>query len=155
MTMALYVVQGPPAGGKTTWVRTHARPGDVVIDLYAIAAALTVGEPGHRHEHAVLRCARRAWRVAVDEALAYVDTVDVYVVHSMPSEQVMARYAEHGARVVTCDPGRDTVLARIATERPAEAKAVAGRWYARPVDQASGVTVGEHGPERKISSRAW
>lgn len=153
--MALYVVQGPPAGGKTTWVRTHARPGDVVVDLDALAAALTVGEPGHRHEQAVLRCARRAWRVAVDEALACVDTVDVYVVHSMPSDQAMVRYAEHGAHVVTCDPGREVVLARIATERPTEAKAVAGRWYARPVDRASGVTVGEGEPERVIRSRAW
>lgn len=153
--MALYVVQGPPAGGKTTWVRRHAKPGDVVIDLDAMAAALTVGEPGHRHEHAVLRCAQRARSVAIDEALRHAGDTDVYVVHSMPSEQSMARYAEHGAQVVTCDPGRDTVLARIAAERPAEAKAVAGRWYARPPDRPSGVTVGEGEAEQVIRSRSW
>lgn len=37
----LTIVCGPPAAGKTTWVRRHAAPGDLVIDLDAIKARLS------------------------------------------------------------------------------------------------------------------
>lgn len=37
----LTIVFGPPASGKTTHVRTHAQPGDVVIDLDEITARLS------------------------------------------------------------------------------------------------------------------
>jgi dephospho-CoA kinase len=39
--MALYVITGPPAAGKTTYVATHARPGAVVLDCDRLAVALT------------------------------------------------------------------------------------------------------------------
>ena len=37
----LTIVCGPPAGGKSTWVRNHAAPGDLVIDLDVIASTLS------------------------------------------------------------------------------------------------------------------
>lgn len=40
------VVYGPPAAGKTTWVESQRRPGDVMWDFDKIKAALT-GEPLH------------------------------------------------------------------------------------------------------------
>ena len=39
--MTLYVVTGPPCGGKSTYVREHAKPGDFVIDLDRLALAIT------------------------------------------------------------------------------------------------------------------
>lgn len=127
--MALFVIVGPPAGGKTTWVAQRARPGDVVVDLDAIASALTPGGDGHTHPPHVVRCAQRARSVVVDEALKHAGRVDVYVIHTMPSDKAMARYAEHGAHVVTCDPGRDVVEARVRETRPSGALAVVARWY--------------------------
>ncbi|WP_165683056.1 AAA family ATPase, partial [Mycobacteroides abscessus] len=39
--MTLYLVTGPPAAGKSTWVRQHAKHGDITIDYDAIASVLT------------------------------------------------------------------------------------------------------------------
>ena len=44
--MRLIVITGPPCAGKTTYARQHAQPGDLIIDLDAIAHAL-----GYPHQH--------------------------------------------------------------------------------------------------------
>ncbi len=36
----LRIINGPPAAGKTTFVREHAQHGDIIIDLDHIANAL-------------------------------------------------------------------------------------------------------------------
>lgn len=151
--MALYVITGPPAGGKTTWVQQHARPGDVVIDLDAIAHALTVGTDTHQHAKPVLRCAQRARSVAIDEALKHTHRTDVYVIHMQPERHHLDRYTEHGAQVITIDPGRDVVEQRVRDERPPGTLAVVARWYARrPVTVRS-----EQPGEQSVTahSRAW
>ncbi len=152
--MALTIVTGPPAGGKTTWVRQRARPGDVVIDLDAIAHALTVGTDTHQHARAVLRCAQRARSVAIDEALRHVDRTDVYVIHMQPEPRHLDRYAQHGARVVTVDPGRVVVEQRARDERPPGTLAVVARWYARPAITST-VTHGETDHGETVHSRSW
>lgn len=43
------VVCGPPCSGKTTWVREHARPGDLIVDYDDIAVRL--GSPQSHHHH--------------------------------------------------------------------------------------------------------
>lgn len=133
--MALIVVTGPPAGGKSTWVREHARPGDIIVDYDLLAGALTApSADAHDHTRTVRDVAFRARSAAIREALKHLDQVDVYLIHSLPSADVAAKYAEHGARIVTVDPGRDVVMARIMRERPASARAVAERWYATQSD---------------------
>ncbi|MGR6922569.1 AAA family ATPase [[Actinomadura] parvosata] len=141
----LYVVTGPPASGKSTWVRAHAQPGDVVVDYDLLAGALSVPHSGTPHEHPepVRTIAFRARTAAIREALRHVHTVDVYIIHSMPKPEWMTTYAEHGAEIVVIDPGRDVVMERIARERPASAKGVATRWYNRA---APGTGQGGRGP---------
>lgn len=39
-TIPLTIICGPPASGKTTWVRNHAQPDDIIIDLDMIASEL-------------------------------------------------------------------------------------------------------------------
>lgn len=129
--MTLYVVTGPPAAGKSTWVRQHAKQGDIVIDYDRLAHALTAEDaPSHNHTRHVKNVAFRARSAAIDEALKYAHDVDVYVIHSLPPGEMSARYTEHGARVITIDPGHDEVMQRIADERPHTARHVAQRWYA-------------------------
>jgi 5-methylcytosine-specific restriction protein A len=41
----LTIVCGPVAAGKTTWVRAHAAPGDLVLDLDQIAAEMAGSSP--------------------------------------------------------------------------------------------------------------
>jgi hypothetical protein len=152
--MALYIVTGPPAGGKTTWVRHRAKPGDIVIDLDALASALTAGPPTHQHPRPVLRCAQRARSVAIDEALKHTARTDVYVIHAQPDSRHLARYAQHDAHVVTCDPGREVVEQRARDERPPGTLAVVARWYAQRPAVAS-VTHGDAGQEQAVHSRSW
>jgi hypothetical protein len=140
--MGLYVVTGPPAAGKTTWVRTRAKRGDVVIDLDALAQALTPDGDDHHHPEAVLRTAQRARQGAITEALRHCRDTDVWVIHTQPRPEALARYREHDAHVVTIDPGRDVVMARIEQQRHHTARAVAARWYAteRDADQVEAGT---------------
>lgn len=130
--MTLYLVTGPPAAGKTTWVSEHAKPGDITIDYDQLAAALTPsgGEPP-QHVRAVTKAARQA---AIDTAIPLASTIDVYVIHGMPSTTTVERYKRHGAQVVVVDPGPDVVLPRCKAERPWRMTQAAKEWYARRRD---------------------
>lgn len=128
--MTLYLVTGPPASGKTTWVAEHAKPGDITIDYDKIAAVLTptIGECHDQPAHikAVTKAARQA---AIDAALTLSSTVDVYVIHAMPSATLLNRYTARGAQVITIDPGEDVVLERCKAERPWQMVQAAKKWY--------------------------
>jgi hypothetical protein len=145
--MGLILVTGPPASGKSTWVRSKAKPGDIVIDYDQLANALTA--PGaHPYDHPkVLRnVASRARAAAITEALKHTADVDVYVIHTLPSTEALNRYTEHDAQLITIDPGRDVVMRRIAEQRPPSMRSVAERWY-------SSFAHTQQPPTR--SSRAW
>ncbi|RPK69029.1 hypothetical protein EES44_07825 [Streptomyces sp. ADI96-15] len=126
----LYVVTGPPAAGKSSWIEAHAKPQDIVIDLDRITRALTgPNAPAWNHDPIASRVALRARYAAIDEAVQHLDKVDVYLIHTMPNAKAMARYRQLKAHVVAVDPGRDVVMARIEAMRAPEMKRVASRWY--------------------------
>ncbi|MFD7709483.1 AAA family ATPase [Streptomyces sp. NPDC059786] len=146
----LYVVTGPPAAGKSTWIEARARPSDIVIDLDRITRALTgPGAPQWNHSPTASRIALRARYAAIDEALKHLDDTDVYLIHTMPSPKWLARYRRHGAEVVAVDPGRDIVMQRIQDMRAPGLQAVATRWYKQ---QAK---AGYSRPVTRQASRAW
>ncbi|UYL87831.1 polynucleotide kinase [Gordonia phage OneDirection] len=126
----LYVITGPPAAGKTTWVHGHAQHGDIVIDYDTIAVALTVNHSDdHVHPAQVKTVTKAARRAAIEAALPLADTVDVYLIHSTPSASQLDSYREHGARIITIDPGKDVVLDRISETRPWQLTNVAKDYY--------------------------
>ena len=126
----LYVVTGPPASGKTSWISARATARDIVIDLDRIALALAgPGAPQWCHDEALLKVAHRARFAAIDEALKHRDRVDVYLIHTQPSAKALARYQRHQARIITVDPGREIVMQRVADMRDPGMAAVATRWY--------------------------
>src|SRR5690606_1902100 len=126
----LYVVTGPPASGKSTWIEAHAKPSDIVIDLDRITSALTgPGAPAWNQHPLHLRVAHRARYAAIDEALQLLDQLDVYLIHTMPSPKALAKYKRHSARIVTVDPGEDVVMQRIRAMRSPTMERVASRWY--------------------------
>ncbi|WP_094360026.1 AAA family ATPase [Mycobacterium marinum] len=137
---------GPPAAGKSTWVRQQAKPGDITIDYDAIAN--TLSPPGHNpHDHpthikAVTKAARQA---AIDTALTLTKDHTVYIIHSTPSQNLLNTYLDHGAHIITIDPGQDTVLARCKAERPWQIAKAAKEWYASKHD--------EHGSKHDIRTR--
>lgn len=126
----LYVVTGPPAAGKSSWIQAHATARDIVIDLDLIAVALTgPGAPQWNHDPIVQRVAQRARFAAIEEACQHLDEIDVYLIHTMPSPKALARYQKRKATIVAIDPGRDVVMARIQAMRSPEMQRVATRWY--------------------------
>ncbi|WP_406056245.1 hypothetical protein OG462_09125 [Streptomyces sp. NBC_01077] len=126
----LYVVTGPPAAGKSSWIQAHATARDIVIDLDLIASALTgPGAPQWNHDPVVQRVAQKARYAAIDEACQHLDKVDVYLIHTLPNAKAIARYKRLDAKVVAVDPGQDIVMSRIEAMRSPEMKAVATKWY--------------------------
>jgi hypothetical protein len=126
----LYVITGPPAAGKSSWIQARAKPTDVVIDLDRIALALAgPGAPQWQHDETLLAVAHRARFAAIDEAIKHRDKVDVFLIHTMPSAKALARYRRLDAKVVTVDPGRDIVMQRVRDMRHDGMVAVATRWY--------------------------
>ncbi|WP_225080456.1 ATP-binding protein [Streptomyces sp. CoT10] len=126
----LYVITGPPAAGKSSWIQAHATARDIVIDLDRIALALTgPGAPQWNHDPLVQRVAQRARFAAIDEAVKHLDEVDVYLIHTMPSPKARAKYQRLGARIVTVDPGEDVVRERVRTMRSEGMDRVVTRWY--------------------------
>jgi hypothetical protein len=126
----LYVVTGPPASGKTSWIDAHATARDIVIDLDRITRALTgPGAPQWNQDPTLLRVAHKARYAAMYEAFEHRDKVDVYLIHTMPSPKWLARYKHMDAKVIAVDPGRSIVMQRIEAMRDPEMKRVATRWY--------------------------
>ncbi|TXS30736.1 hypothetical protein EAO71_20290 [Streptomyces sp. ms191] len=126
----LYVVTGPPAAGKSSWIQAHATARDIVIDLDLITRALTgPGAPGWNHDPIAQRVAQKARYAAIAEAEQHLDKVDVYLIHTLPKAKALAKYKRLKARIVAVDPGQDVVMARIEAMRSPEMKRVASLWY--------------------------
>ncbi|MFJ8791408.1 AAA family ATPase [Streptomyces sp. NPDC102462] len=126
----LFVITGPPAAGKSSWIEAHAKPADIVIDLDRITGALTgPGAPAWSQHPLHLRVAHRARYAAMDEAFQLLDQLDVYLIHTMPNTRAMAKYKRLKARIVVVDPGREIVMQRIKAMRAPEMERVATRWY--------------------------
>ena len=131
--VTLYLITGPPAAGKSTWVREHAKHGDITIDYDALANTLTPqgGKP-HAWPQAVKAVTKAARLAAIDAAIMVSTSVDVYVIHSLPSVRLVDRYRASGAEIVVIDPGRDVVMARAKRERPWQMQQAIKEWYANP-----------------------
>jgi hypothetical protein len=126
----LIVVTGPPAAGKSSYIRSHAKPADVVIDLDLMALAMAgPGADHHAHDPILLRIVHRARQAAIHEAERHLNDTDVYLIHTMPSAKARAKYKRLGARIVTVDPGEAIVRRRVRDLRQPEMEAVVTRWY--------------------------
>ena len=126
----LYVVTGPPASGKSSWIAARAKGTDIVVDLDSIALALAgPGAPRWQHHDVLLKVAHRARFAAIDEACQHLDTTDVYLIHTQPSAKARAKYKRLNARIVVVDPGRDVVMQRVRDMRHPGMEGVVTRWY--------------------------
>lgn len=141
----LYVVTGPPAGGKSTWVREHAKAGDITIDYDALANTLTPASVGsHEHTSEVKKVTKAARQAAIDMALTLTDIIDVYIIHSLPSRSLLDSYRARGAEIIIIDPGREVALARAKAERPWFMQGAVKRWYEENVEMTANSERGGH-----------
>jgi len=140
--VGIIVVTGPPAAGKTTYIREHKQHGDVIIDYDEIANTLA-GNDADNHEHephikAVTKAARQA---AIDKAIDKHDgSFTVWIIHSTPSPAQVKKYKTAGADIMTIDPGKDIVMRRCKQQRPEYMLKIAADWYAKQSKAAKTTT---------------
>ena len=98
--VTLTVITGPPCAGKSTYVRQHAKPGDIVIDFDTIAQAL--GSPvSHGHDHPIWKTGVEARAAAVKAAVHQCQAgATAWVIDSRPTEQARRSYLLAGGRIV-------------------------------------------------------
>ena len=131
--MTLYVITGPPCGGKSTYVRERARPGDFVVDLDRLALAITSEDTPHHEYPAHIRSAAIFIRKqAVAIALVMSRGSDAYVIHAKPGAAARATYKRHRAVFVEQSAPLDVLLKRARAERPEWVVPMIREWFTEP-----------------------
>lgn len=129
----LTVVTGPPCSGKTTYVRQYALPGDVIIDLDAIAQAL--GSPvTHDHEPGIRKVALEARAAAIKMAISRHQHhgARAWIIESAPDQARRSWYASRDARFVDLSESPDELHRRAAESgRPVSAHSQIDSFLAR------------------------
>jgi len=122
----LTVVTGPPCGGKTTYVRDHAGPDDVVIDYDDICEAL--GAERYRATPKIKAKAQDLFVRKVDAARRRSD-LDVWIVWADPPAWRLSQLRKDGAEVVLVSAPMAVCLERAAAERPATWGDAIRQWF--------------------------
>jgi predicted kinase len=104
------IITGPPLSGKSTYVRDHAKPRDVVIDFDVLAQAL--GSDAHHDHHLwIAQVTAAAWGAAVRRALA-ARGHDTWIIDTSPTPERARLYGRAGAVHVPCAVASDELKRR-------------------------------------------
>lgn len=119
----VYLVCGPPCSGKTTYVREHMKPGDLVVDYDDIARRL-----GSRRQHGHEYKYHRRIEATISRALDAIKAGKhnrAWVIRSLPEPKHRQALADQlGATVVLLD-APDEVLTERARRRRDASRTVA------------------------------
>lgn len=126
----IHVIKGPPCGGKSTYVREHAKPGDLRVDYDLLAQALGASN-SHAAEGMIRRAAFDARAGAIKQALSD-PSAESWIIHTTLSEEAMRKYADAGAVVIELDPGHDECVERAKRDgRPQQTFDGIEKYYSR------------------------
>ncbi|MER7076620.1 hypothetical protein [Saccharopolyspora kobensis] len=120
------VIAGPPCAGKTTYARTHARPGELVVDFDLLAAAL--GSPdSHDHPEALKPFAVEAREAVLARLRRPSHLGRAWITTTSHNPETLVA----GAEVIRLDVTADTAHARArAADRPAAWHGLIDEWFA-------------------------
>lgn len=122
------LVCGPPASGKSTWVRQRAAPGDQVIDFDQLCRSLG-SKARHDHPRSVRQMAKSIRRSIEDKTSEYPGRT--WVIRSLPKASDRAAVAERlGARVVMlATPAAEAVERARNDNRPEWTESAIRDWW--------------------------
>jgi hypothetical protein len=104
--LTVFVVCGAPAASKS-WVRSRAKPGDLVVDFDLLAAVLTpdaADQPLSSHAFSVVHAAfKAAIRGVFDSAATNTLPANASILETAVNDGVLLRYRALGARIVEVD----------------------------------------------------
>lgn len=120
------LVSGPPCSGKTTYVREHACPGDLIVDYDALAVAL--GSPdSHDHPETLRPYVLQAREAVLERVTRDPKLRRVWLIQSSPTVAQLAG----ATRSVTMDTSREECHRRAdAARRPARWHELIDGWFA-------------------------
>lgn len=125
----IHIIIGPPCAGKSTYVREHAKDGDLRVDYDLIAQALGATN-SHASDGLVRQAAFEAREGAIQTALKFKDA-ESWIIHTSPNEEHMKMYTEAEADVIELDPGYEVCMERAKQdERPQQSIDGIEKWYA-------------------------
>lgn len=125
----IHVLTGPPCGGKTTYIRKHAKAGDLIVDYDEIAMALGCAEKWNP-EGLVLKGAMKAREAAIDAARKNPED-ESWIIQSRLSDDLRKEYESLDAEIIELDPGKEVCIERAKRdERPKNIYLAIEGWYA-------------------------
>lgn len=106
----IYLVVGPPCGGKTHHVREHARPADLVLDWDDIAVSL--GSPRtHLHAKPLLPVIAAEYDRLLELAPTW--PADVWIIRGLPDPVERAQWVDrYDAQLVVVTAARHVLVER-------------------------------------------
>ena len=126
----VHVITGPPCSGKTTYVREHAKDGDLRIDFDVIAQALGAADD-HFADGIIWTAAKSARKAAIETAFSY-PVAESWVIHAIPTKEQLQEYREKGAEITTLDPGYEVCMERAQRDnRPQHNIDGIRQWYGK------------------------
>lgn len=126
------IIMGAPASGKTTYVETHAKDQDVIIDFDKIASVLAATKlpQTEQYPNHIRHVAVAARKNAIRVATRLKERVTVWIIHSIPTLQDLEEYKALGYQIIRLDPGRAVVEERCRTLRSPAMLTYAAKYYA-------------------------
>lgn len=126
---SIKVVVGPPCAGKTTYVLSQMKAGDVRVDYDEIAKAFGSNK-AHDATGPVREVALAARQSAIYRVMRGVEA-DAWIIHTNPREEMIKDYDLRGADFIMVNPGKEDCLAR-AKNRPEGTSEAIEDWFKSP-----------------------
>lgn len=122
------LVCGPPCSGKTTWVREHAQPGDLIVDWDAIAQALGSPHPW-QHPAALTPFIAEARDAVIARLDRTHDLTAAWLIATAPRHADRQRLAPHAHVTLLATPEEECLRRARRDARPAGTMDAIEAWW--------------------------